>query len=207
MRIGPRYKIARRLGAAVFEKTQNAKFAAKAEAKAMTRRRGRGPSPYAKELRELQKVRFTYGVTARQLKNYANEAIATKGGDAAALIFQRLERRLDSVALRAGFAPTRQAARQMSSHGHLTVAGRRVTVPSLAVSVGDVVAAREGSRASDAFRAATERAAEKREGGPAVPEWLKVDLAALSAEVAALPALVRGSTELDFDAVAQHFRK
>lgn len=207
MLIGPRHKIARRLGAAVFEKTQNAKFAAKAEAKSMAPgKRRRGPSPYGKELRELQKVRFTYGITAKQLKRYAQEGIATKGGDAASLIYQRLERRLDSVALRAGFAPTRQAARQMASHGHLVLNGRRVTIPSMAVSVGDAIVAREGSRSSGVFRGVAERA---KEGGSTVnvPAWLKVDHAALAVTVEQLPTLTRGQGDLDFDAVVQHFRK
>lgn len=205
MRIGPRYKIARRLGAAIFEKTQNAKFAAKAEAKAMTGRRGRGPSPYGKALREIQKVRFTYGITAKQLKRYANESIEKKQTDASAALYERLERRLDSVVLRAGFASTRQAARQAVSHGHVTVNGRRMNIPSAAVSEGDVVAAREGSREGGVFRGFAERT--KEGSGFTVPSWLKVDGAKVAATVVALPTLTRGSGDLDFDAVVQHFRK
>lgn len=200
MRIGPKYKIARRLGAPVFEKTQTQKYALRAERKAP--KRTFGISAYGKALKELQKVRFGYGTTAGQLARYAKEAIAKKGTEAPERLFRRLEMRLDSAVLRAGFAPTRQAARQAVSHGHVTVNGKKMRVPSALVGKGDVVAAREGSKDSGVFRGAEERLKTA-----TAPAWLKIDVAALAATVVAEPQLDRTNSVLDFDAVIQHFRK
>jgi small subunit ribosomal protein S4 len=200
MRIGPKYKIARRLGAPVFEKTQTQKYALRTERKVP--KRTFGISAYGKALKELQKVRFGFGTTASQLARYAKEAIAKKGTDAPERLFRRLEMRLDSAVLRAGLVSTRQAARQAVSHGHVTVNGTRVRVPSALVKKGDVIAAREGSKDSGVFRGADERLK-----NGAAASWLKVDLAALAATVAAEPQLDRTNSVLDFDAVIQHFRK
>lgn len=201
MRIGPKYKIARRLGAPVFEKTQTQKYALRAERKAPKRSSFR-VSAYGLALKELQKVRYTYGTTAGQLARYAKEAIAKKGTEAPNILFRRLEMRLDSAVLRAGFAPTRQAARQAVSHGHVTVNGKKVRVPSALVKKGDVVAAREGSKDSGVFRGADERL--KTMAGPS---WLKVDPAVLAATVTGEPQFDPTASELSFDAVIQYFRK
>lgn len=200
MRIGPKYKIARRLGSPVFEKTQTQKYALRLERKVP--KRTFGISAYGKALKEIQKVRFTYGITAGQLARYAKEAIAKKGSEAPQNLFRRLEMRLDSAVLRAGFAPTRQAARQAVSHGHVTVNGKKVRVPSALVAKGDVVAAREGSKSSGVFAAAEERSKSL-----TVAAWLKADVSALAATIAAEPQFDKTASELDFDAVIQHFRK
>src|SRR3989344_8435593 len=111
--IKSKFKIAKRLGAAVFEKTQTQKFAL-AEARARKPRGGgRGGSDYGRQLLEKQRVRFTYGLSERQLANYAHAAFAE--ADPSATLHKLLETRADSVVYRAGFSATRRAARQAVS--------------------------------------------------------------------------------------------
>ncbi|MCR4263438.1 MAG: 30S ribosomal protein S4, partial [Candidatus Roizmanbacteria bacterium] len=99
---------------------------------------GRKPSDYGRQLREKQKVKRIYGIMENQFKRYYQEAAKTKGVTGEALL-SHLERRLDNVVYRLGFAPTRAAARQIVRHGHVKVSDRRVDIPSFEVSIGHVV--------------------------------------------------------------------
>ena len=129
---GPKYKIARRLGASVFEKTSTAKFALRTERKSrnLAGKRPKARSNYGKQLIEKQKVRFTYGISEKQFRNYVREVIDKNSSNPTEALFALLEARVDSVVLRSGFVPTKQAARQAVSHGHITVNGKRITIPS-----------------------------------------------------------------------------
>lgn len=100
--------------------------------------RGRGPSQYGRQLREKQKVKRFYGVLERQFKNYMKKALESKGNTGDAL-FNLLESRLDNVIYRLGFANTRPQARQLVSHRHVFINGKRVNVPSYQVKVGDTI--------------------------------------------------------------------
>lgn len=183
MRIGPKYKIARRLGAGVFEKTSGPKFALAQGRKKGFERRGQ-KSDYGRELLEKQKARFTYGLTERQFSKYAITAAAKKGADKQALFFQMLEWRLDNVVLRSGFAATRAAARQMVSHGHFTVNGRRVNIPSYQLKVGDKIQVRTGSVSKGMFLGSEERLKDYQ-----APSWLTVDTEKKMITVAGAPKL------------------
>ncbi len=166
MRIGPKYKICKRLGSSVFEKCQTQKFQL-AEARAPRLTRGkRGGSDYGIQLLEKQKARFTYGLTEGQFARYASEAMEQKGESTTALL-SKLESRLDNVVFRAGFVKTRRAARQLVSHGHVTVNGRRMNIPSHQVRPGNTVAVREESRGSTLF-------ANRAEAGGTIPQWLEM---------------------------------
>ncbi len=145
MIIGPRYKKARYLGAAVFRKTQTPKYALRAQAKTKTTKRRGAKSEFGKQLLEKQKARYSYGVSGGQFTNYVKSALKTKGDNAKNLL-RILEGRLDNVVLRAGFALSRSAARQMVAHGHLCVNGKIVNIPSYQVRIGDIVTIREGSK-------------------------------------------------------------
>lgn len=169
MKIGPRYKIARRLGAAVFEKTQTQKYALRSTQRTQNSR-PKAKSDYGLGMNEKQKARFSYGVTSKQFTNYVNKAIEKKGNSAEMLV-TLLEGRLDNVALRSGFATTRQAARQMTSHGHLTVNGKIVTIPSYQVKIGDVIGIREGSKKKGLFLNLDERLKTVK-----IPAWLKLNI-------------------------------
>ncbi len=196
MKIGPKYKIARRLGPDVFEKTQGEKFALsearKKKGRGMRRRR---MSNYGLQLIQKQRARFMYGITEKQFRNYVLEAVDTDGAQPADMLYQLLETRLDNTVYRLGLAPTRRSARQMVSHGHLMVNGKKLTVPSHRVKQGDVITVREGSRDSVLFTNLTETLAEK-----ATPEWLNFNVGLYEGKVVGMPQ--RPSIGLAFDVVA-----
>ena len=111
-------------------------------------------SDYALRLMEKQKLRFHYGVSEKQLKGYMDEANRRKGNSGSNLL-SLLERRLDNAIFRAGYAPTIPAARQMTRHGHITVNGRRVNIPSFQIKPGDVISLRENSKWKERAQEAT----------------------------------------------------
>ncbi|MFZ2951159.1 MAG: 30S ribosomal protein S4 [Desulfuromonadaceae bacterium] len=106
---------------------------------------------YGLQLREKQKVRNTYGVGERQFSNYIKEVTALKGINPAEKLYEMLERRLDNVVFRMGLGKSRTHARQLVAHGHILVNGRRFSIPSHQVRVGDVVSVREGSKGRPVF--------------------------------------------------------
>ncbi len=193
MKIGPRYKIARRLGVGVFEKTQTQKFTVRTEQKRANSKssKPRAKSEYGLGMIERQKARFGYGITSKQFSNYIEKAIDKKGNTGEQLI-SLLEARLDNVALRAGYATTRQAARQVSSHGHLTVNGKIVTIPSYQVKVGDVIGIREGSKKKALFNTLDDRFKTIK-----IPSWLKLNFDKKEVEVVGIPHVA--PTELLFN--------
>ena len=181
MKIGPRYKIARRLGAPVFEKTQTQKFAIRSEQRGKSASKPRAKSDYGLGMLEKQKARYTYGVTSKQFGNYVKKAVEKKVNSSEILV-QLLESRLDNIALRSGFASTRQAARQMVSHGHLTVNGKIITIPSYHVTVGDIIGIREGSKNKGIFSLLEEKLKTIK-----TPAWLKLNLEKKQAVVDGTP--------------------
>lgn len=203
MRIGPKYKIARRLGASVFEKTQTAKFALRTERKNRTAsRRPKASTNFAKQLLEKQKVRFTYAVSEKQFVNYVRDVIKKNAANPAEALFASLESRVDSVVLRSGFVPTRLASRQAVSHGHITVNGKRITIPSYKLKIGDVVGIREGSKDKGLFKEIAERTAEI-----TAPNWIKLNKTTMQAEIVGVPALTPGERNLDLPTVIQFYKR
>ena len=151
-------------------------------------------SEYATQLKEKQKLKFIYGVLEKQFYNYFVEA-ARRPGQTGENLLQMLECRLDNVVFRLGFASTRPDARQLVSHAHFTVNGKKVNIPSYLVKAGDVIEVRESSRSSAKFSKLV---------GPeapvvALPSWLTRDANALKGTVAKLPE----RSDIDFE-VAEH---
>jgi small subunit ribosomal protein S4 len=136
---------------------------------------------YGVQLREKQKVKRTYGVLENQFRRYF-EAADRQKGITGELLLQMLERRLDNVVYRLGFATSRPQARQLVRHGHFTVNGRKVDIPSYAVRVGDTVMVRQSSRETPAIQHAIEEVK-----GRGIPEWLSFDPASLSGRIGSLP--------------------
>ena len=136
---------------------------------------------YGVQLREKQKVKRIYGVLEDQFRRYFERADRTRGITGETLL-QLLERRLDSVAYRLGFATSRPQARQLVRHGHFTVNGRKVDIPSFSVKPGDVIAVRQSSRSSASILHALEEVK-----GRGVPEWLQVDAEGMSAKIGSIP--------------------
>lgn len=142
----------------------------------------RGLSEFGAELRDKQKVKFLYGLRERQFQNYVLSALSQRAIPASEAIVRNLELRLDNVVYRLGFAPTRAAARQAVSHGHVLVSGRRVNIPSYRVKVGDEVKLRPGSVGGGAF---SNLALTIKKYSP--PAWLEEDKNAFSGKVIAPP--------------------
>ncbi|HZS42862.1 MAG TPA: 30S ribosomal protein S4 [Candidatus Paceibacterota bacterium] len=202
MKIGPKFKIARRLGAPVFEKTQTTKFKLSADRKSKGGR-PRARSDYGQQLLEKQKARFSYGISEKQFGNYVNKVIGQMSKvPPQERLFSMLERRLDNVAYRLGLAKTRLAARQMVSHGHLTVNGRKVTIPSFQVSVGDKIGIRAGSAAKALFQDLDEKLAEQE-----TPNWLNLDIKTKTAEVKGVPQLAGQSLVFDLGSVLEFYKR
>lgn len=140
-------------------------------------------SEYSRHLREKQKARRIYGVLEKQFALYFDKADSTKGVTGENL-FQLLERRLDNVAFRMGFANTRKAARQLVSHSHLLVNGKKVNIPSYLVKAGDEISIRERSRKIDSIITSME--ARSRQG---VDSWIEVDAKKFSGVLKEIPGM------------------
>lgn len=143
--------------------------------------RRRRVSDYHRQLREKQKTRRIYGVTERQFRRYYRSAMQKRGLTGANLL-QILERRLDNVVYRLGFAESRAHARLLVTHGHFNVNGRRTDVPSMLVQAGDNIEVREGSLKRTYFKELPEVAEVK-----TAPHWLDRDVKALSGQIMQLP--------------------
>ena len=139
-------------------------------------------SDYSIQLRAKQRARRIYGVLERQFGKYYRKAVRARGLTGLALL-QALETRLDNVVFRLGYARSRAEARQLVSHGHFVVNGRRTTVPSAQLSPGDEIAVRQGSRSRTFFQSLGEEAE-----GRITPTWLSRDVSGLSGKVNEFPA-------------------
>jgi small subunit ribosomal protein S4 len=136
-------------------------------------------SEYRQQLREKQRARRYYQLLERQFRNYYERATRQPGVTGENLL-RLLERRLDNVLVRLGFAASRRQARQLTTHGHFLLNGRRVNIPSYQLRPGDVISVREGSKSVSVIREATELTA-------TVPPWLEADYDSLTAKVLRLP--------------------
>ncbi len=145
-------------------------------------RRRRKPSDYGLQLREKQKAKAIYGVMERQFKNYYKEADRQRGVTGANLM-RLLERRLDSIVYRLGFASSRSAARELVVHGHIEVNGRKVDIPSYLVSVGDEIGVRERSQSNLEVRLSVDA-----KSGVGTVEWLELDPKKFMGRVLELPS-------------------
>ena len=139
-------------------------------------------SEYALQLQEKQKVKFVYGIMEKQFHAYYEKAARMPGKTGDNLLIL-VERRLDNAVYRLGFANTRREARQLVNHGHFTVNGQRVDIPSYLVKPGEVIALKETSRSKEKFKASLEA-----NGSRPAPKWLDFDQNNLVAKVVALPA-------------------
>ena len=142
----------------------------------------RKQSEYGKQLMEKQKVKFIYGVLEKQFHRYYERA-ERKNGITGELLLQELERRLDNVVYRMGFAATRREARQLVNHGHFTVNGVRCNIPSAQVNLGDVIAVCQKSQASVKFKTLLEEYGKK-----AVPAWIEKTADTFEGKIVAMPA-------------------
>ena len=210
MKIGPKYKICKRLGPDVFEKCQTPRFALVTSRTTKTRgggKRGRRPSrtDYGKHMLEKQRVRFTYGLSERQFSRYVKESVRSAGAKPAETLYRRIESRLDNIVYRLSLARTRAQARQLVSHGHITVNDQKMTTPSYAVRVGERVGVKVNKRDRGVFAS---RGAYKEEDGAAVPPaWLSFDRGKMEGVLGSFPITDAGAGTLDLQAVIEFYSR
>ena len=158
-------------------------------------------SEYAIQLREKQKLRRIYGVLERQFRRYFSLAERGKGVTGEALLIM-LERRLDNMVYRMGFANSRSEGRQLVRHGHCAINGKKVNIPSYLVKAGDVVTVREKSRPNARIGEALE--ASQRRG---IPDWLEVDRQTFTGKVKTLPLRADLTTPINEKLVVELYSK
>ena len=146
-------------------------------------------SEYGTQLTEKQKVKFVYGILEKQFRMYYEKA-ERMNGNTGEILLSLVERRLDNVVYRLGFASTRREARQLVNHGHYTVNGKSVNIPSYLVDVNDVIAVSEKSSSNNRFKKMKED-----DAFIAAPKWLERDKNNLTGKVIALPA----RDDIDFE--------
>lgn len=200
MIIGPKYKLARRLGAPVFEKTQTQKFNLSKERK--TTKFSRPKSAYGAQLNEKQKARLTYGISEKQFKNYVKKILAKKSNDPQGDLFEALERRLDNVVYRSGFARTRREARQLVSHGHILVDNKKVNIPSFVVTKDEAISVKKGSDDRGVMVNFDERFKDV-----TLPNWFSYDKNTKSVKMVGVPKSTPGELMFDLAQIIEYYRR
>jgi len=161
------------------------------------------PSQYAIQLREKQKVKRLYGLLERQFRKMMTEASATKG-QSGQILLQNLELRADNAVYRAGFATSRRAARQLVSHGHFMINGKRFDVPSLRVKIGDSLNVRDHSKNTDYFKRLDEVSPANDNDSVA---WLKVNRKKLEFNVTGLPTREEAEPDINEQLIVEYYSR
>lgn len=196
-----KFKLGKRLGADMFDKCASPKFAVSEARAAKSKKRRGNLSEFGRQLLQKQKVRFAYGITERQLANYADKAVKAK--DPASALNNTLELRLDNVVYRAGLAASRREARQMVSHGHIVVNNKKIRVPSHTTSAGDRVSVREGSKGHGTIANRTQ----KDDAISTPPSWISFDPKQLLVTINENPAYERTNSPFDFAAIFEFYSR
>lgn len=160
-------------------------------------------SMYAQQLREKQKVRRLYGLLEKQFANLMKEASRTKGQSGQVLL-QLLERRLDNVVYRTGWAVSRRAARQLVSHGHMMLNGKRVDVPSIRVKEGDVITVRPSSTKTQYFANLDDILKDTNQ--PAF-SWLKSDPKKMTISITGLPKREEAEADINEQLIVEYYSR
>ena len=163
--------------------------------------RKRRPGDYALQLREKQKLRSIYGMLEKPFRQYVRTA-ERMPGVSGSILLQLLERRLDNVCFRASFAGGRVEARQLVAHGHVTVNGRKVDVPSYRVRVGDVIKVADASKNNPSVVIAVSLA-----GGRTTSAWMTIDIEARTATIASIPQRSEIDTDVNETQVMEFYSR
>ncbi|HSW65857.1 MAG TPA: 30S ribosomal protein S4 [Bacillota bacterium] len=159
-------------------------------------------SQYSLQLREKQKVKRLYGLLEKQFSNLMKEATRREGQSGQNLL-QLLEQRLDNAVYRAGFAPSRRAARQLVTHGHFVLNGTRVDIPSIRVKVGDELVVRDHSKQSEYFK----KLDDVSPAPSTVPEWLKADRKKFGLKITALPSRADAEPDINEQLIVEYYSR
>jgi small subunit ribosomal protein S4 len=160
------------------------------------------PSQYALQLREKQKVKRLYGLLEKQFSNLMAEASRSRGQSGATLL-QYLEQRLDNAVYRAGFASSRRAARQLVTHGHFMVNGRRVDIPSIRLRIGDEITLREHSKTSEYFKKLDDTSP----APSTIPAWITVDRKKVAIKITNLPLRDDAEPEINEQLIVEYYSR
>ena len=192
------YKLSRRLQIPLFEKCQTQKFALREQKKGKKRSKfaGKPLSRFGQQLIEKQKLRFSYGINERTLRNYVRKSL--KNSDKEGTLMELLERRADSIAYNSGIVPTRRMARQMVSHGHFLVNGVKTNVPSRHIKGTDEIGFREGSKKTNMFKVLSDKKIMRKPAG-----WITVDPQKLTIKMEKPP--VYSETPFDLATVFEYY--
>lgn len=164
--------------------------------------RGAKVSQYSRQLREKQKVKRLYGLLEKQFSNLMKEA-NRKEGQSGAVLLQLLEQRADNVIYRAGFAPSRRAARQLVTHGHFMLNGTRVDIPSIRIKPGDSLVVRPHSQSTEYFK----KLDEVSPAGADTPGWLKVDRKKVQVSSTGLPSRDDAELEINEQLIVEYYSR
>jgi len=165
-------------------------------------RRPAKPSQYALQLREKQKVKRLYGLLERQFSNLMKEA-SRRQGQSGENLLQLLEQRIDNAVYRAGFAPSRRAARQLVTHGHFMLNGRRVDIPSIRLRPGDELVVRDHSKQTEYFK----KIDDVSPAPSATPGWLKVERKKVTVTVTGAPARDDAEPDINEQLIVEYYSR
>ena len=196
---GPKTKIARKFGQAIFGEDKSFEKRNYPPGQHGNNRRRGKKSEYAIQLMEKQKAKYTYGVLERQFRNMFKKATAAQGITGEVLL-QLCESRLDNVVFRMGIAPTRSAARQLVSHRHITVNGKKVNVPSYQLKAGDVVAVREKSKSLEIVQNSLANSSQ-------VYEWITWNNDTMEGTYVAVPARIQIPEQINEQFIVELYSK
>lgn len=196
---GPSWRVSRRLGMSLSGTGKELARRNYAPGDHGNDRRGR-LSEYGMQLREKQKLRYMYGMTERQFRNMFKRAGKIKEGTHGTNFMILLERRLDNMVYRLGLATTRRQARQLVNHGHITVDGKRVDIPSFEVKVGQVISVRDKSKNLDVIKNAVEAVVAR-------PSYVEFDADKLEGKLVRLPEREDMNADIDEALIVEFYNK
>lgn len=196
-------KMSRREGYALHPKAHKALVKrSSVPGEAGTRQNRNKPSQYNLQLREKQKVKRLYGLLEKQFSNLMKEA-NRKEGQSGEILLQLLERRADNAVYRAGLAPSRRAARQLVTHGHFMLNGRRVDIPSIRLGAGDVLVLRDNSKKNEYFKKLDDISPEP----SALPGWIKVNRKKFEISITGLPTREEAEPDINEQLIVEYYSR
>jgi len=195
-------KMSRREGYALHPKAHKALAKRTATPGQHTRPGRNKPSQYSLQLREKQKVKRLYGLLEKQFSNLMKEA-SRKQGQAGEVLLQLLEQRADNAVYRAGFATSRRAARQLVSHGHFTLNGRRIDVPSIRLRPGDELIVRDHSQQTEYFK----KLDDVSPAPSTTPAWIKVNRKKFTFQVSGTPVREDAEPEINEQLIVEYYSR
>jgi small subunit ribosomal protein S4 len=198
-------KMSRREGYALHPKAHKAlvkRPTPPGQAASSGRFRGGKGSQYSIQLREKQKVKRLYGLLEKQFSNLMKEASRSQGQSGAVLL-QLLERRADNVVYRAGFAPSRRAARQLVTHGHFMLNGTRVDIPSIRIKAGDVLTVRDHSKNTEYFK----KLDDVSPAPPSTPEWIKANRKKFEVQITGAPSREDAEPDINEQLIVEYYSR